>query len=136
MTQFESNIKVIPYSQQSVYAKLSDLSNLESVKDKLPKDKIQDLSFDADTLSFSVSPVGKISLRIVEREPEKCVKFETENSPLPFNLWIQIVPATENECKIKLTIKAEINPFIKGMIQKPLQEGLEKVAETLANIHY
>lgn len=136
MTQFESNIKVIPYSQQSVYVKLSDLSNLESVKDKLPKDKIQDLSFDADTLSFSVSPVGKISLRIVEREPEKCVKFETENSPLPFNLWIQIVPATENECKIKLTIKAEINPFIKGMIQKPLQEGLEKVAETLANIHY
>lgn len=136
MTQFESSVKVIPYNQASVYAKLSDLNNLESVKDKLPQDKIQDLSFDTDTLSFSVSPVGKISLRIVEREPEKSIKFESENSPLPFNLWIQIVPATENECKIKLTVKAEINPFIKGMIQKPLQEGLENMVETLSVIHY
>ena len=64
------------------------------------------------------------------------MKFETEKSPLPFNLWIQVVPVSDTECKMKLTIKAEINPFIKGMIQKPLQEGLEKMAETLAHIPY
>ena len=32
MANFESSVKVIPYSQERVYAKLSDLSNLESVK--------------------------------------------------------------------------------------------------------
>ena len=136
MTQLESSIKVVSYAQARVYSKLSDLSNLEGVKDRLPADKIQDLSFDSDSLSFSISPVGKVTLRICEREPEKCIKFETISSPLPFNLWIQIVPATEEECKIKLTIKAEINPFIKGMIQKPLKEGLEKMAEMLSNIPY
>ena len=57
MANFESSVKVIPYSQERVYAKLSDLSNLESVKDRLPEDKVQDLSFDSDTLSFNVSPV-------------------------------------------------------------------------------
>ena len=36
MANFESSVKVIPYSQERVYAKLSDLSNLESVKDRLP----------------------------------------------------------------------------------------------------
>lgn len=136
MTQFESSVKVIPYSQGRVYSKLSDLNNLEGVKDRLPADKIQDMSFDSDSLSFSVSPVGKVTLRICEREPEKCIKFETTNSPLPFNLWIQIVSIAEEECKVKLTIKADINPFIKGMIQKPLQEGLEKMAEMLASIPY
>ena len=136
MTQFESSVKVIPHSQADVYAKLSDLNNLESVKDKIPQDKVQDLSFDTDTLSFSMAPVGKLTLRIIEREPEKSIKFEAENSPLPFNLWVQIVPTTDTECKIKLTIKAEINPFIKGMIQKPLQDGLEKMADMLANIQY
>lgn len=136
MTQFESSVKVIPYSQGRVYSKLSDLNNLEGVKDRLPADKIQDMSFDSDSLSFSVSPVGKVTLRICEREPEKCIKFETTNSPLPFNLWIQIVSIAEEECKVKLTIKADINPFIKGMIQKPLQEGLEKMAEMLSNIPY
>ena len=33
MANFESSVKVIPYSQERVYAKLSDLSNLESVKE-------------------------------------------------------------------------------------------------------
>ena len=91
MANFESSVKVIPYSQERVYAKLSDLSNLESVKDRLPEDKIQDLSFDSDTLSFSVSPIGQLTLQIVEREPCKCIKLATTNSPLPFNMWIQLV---------------------------------------------
>jgi hypothetical protein len=64
------------------------------------------------------------------------VKFETEQSPVPFNLWIQIIPESETSSKMKLTVKAELNPFIKGMVSKPLQEGLEKIAEALAMVHY
>ena len=127
---------MIPYSQERVYNKLSDLSNLEAIKDRLPQDKVEDLSFDSDTLSFSVSPVGKLTLQIVEREPSKCVKLETTNSPLPFNMWIQLVETAEEECKIKLTIGMDINPFMKAMVQKPLQDGLEKMVEMLSMIQY
>ena len=136
MANFESSVKVIPYSQERVYAKLSDLSNLESVKDRLPEDKIQDLSFDSDTLSFSVSPIGQLTLQIVEREPCKCIKLATTNSPLPFNMWIQLVSTTEEECKLKVTISMDINPFMKAMVQKPLQDGLEKMVEMLSMINY
>lgn len=129
-------MKVIPYSQERVYAKLSDLSNLESVKDRLPEDKVQDLSFDSDILSFNVSPVGQITLQIVERDPCKCIKLATTNSPLPFNMWIQLVETAEEECKIKLTIGMDINPFMKAMVQKPLQDGLEKMVEMLSMIQY
>ena len=136
MTKFESTVKVIPYSQERVYEKLSDLSNLEALKDRLPEDKVKDISFDSDTLSFSVAPVGQLTLKIVEREPSKCIKFETTNSPLPINLWIQLVATTDEECKLKATIGMELNPFMKAMVQKPLQEGLEKMAETLSLINY
>ncbi len=136
MTQFESGIKQIPYSQEKVYNKLSDLNNLETVKDKIPTDQIQNLTFDSDTLSFSISPVGQLSLQIVEREPHKCIKFSTTNSPIPFDLWIQILPMSENEAKMKLTIRAELNVFIKSMVSKPLQNGIEKLADTLAAIPY
>ncbi len=37
---------------------------------------------------------------------------------------------------MKLTIKAELNPFIKGMVSKPLTEGIEKIADALQAIHY
>ena len=135
MSKFESSIKHIPYRQQAVYDKLSDLSNLEKVRDKIPADKIKDLSFDSDSLTIS-APMGSVSMRIIEREEPKCIKFATENSPISANLWIQVVPEGDAACKMKLTIKAELNPFIKGMVSKPLQEGLEKIADVLAMIPY
>jgi len=136
MTKFESPVKVIPFSQERVYGKLSDLSNLEAIKDRLPEDKVKDISFDSDSLSFTVSPVGQLTLKIVEREPNKCIKLETTNSPLPFNMWIQLVATGDEECKLKVTIDMELNPFMKAMVQKPLQEGLEKMADMLAMIQY
>ncbi|ADV42345.1 polyketide cyclase [Bacteroides helcogenes] len=136
MTKFESGVKVITASQEAVYEKLADLNNLEKIKDRLPEDKVKNLSFDADSMTVEVAPVGKITLQIVEKEPCKCIKFGTTTSPLPFNLWVQIVPVTDMECKMKLTIGLELNPFMKAMVQKPLQEGLEKMADMLAMIQY
>lgn len=136
MTKFESSVKVIPFSQERVYDKLADLNNLEAIKDRLPQDKVKDMSFDTDTLTFSVDPVGQLTLKIVEREPSKCIKFETTQSPLPFNMWIQIVSTTAEESKLKVTIGLEINPFMKAMVQKPLQEGIEKMADMLSMIQY
>lgn len=84
MSQFESSVKQIPFSQERVYTKLSDLSNLESVKDRIPQDKVKDISFDSDTLTFSVEPVGKITLQVIEREPFKCIKFENNTVATTF----------------------------------------------------
>ena len=136
MSTFESSIRQIPYKQEAVFNILSDLSNIERIKDKLPKDKLEQMTFDSDSISVSVNPVGQIKLRIVERETPKCIKFETADSPVPFNLWIQVVPNGDNASKMKLTIKAELNPFIKGMGKKPLMEGLEKIADLLQVIKY
>ena len=94
------------------------------------------MTFDSDSLSVNVPPVGSIRLRIVDRDEPKCIKFETEQSPIPFNFWIQILPVTTTTSKMKLTIKADLNPFIKQMVKKPLQEGIEKIADVLQMIQY
>ena len=135
-SKFESGVRQIPYAQEKVYKMLSDLNNLEKVRERLPEDKVKDLVFDADSVSISMPPVGQVALRIIEREEPKFINFETEKSPVAANLWIQLLPVTADSCKMKLTIKADINPFIKGMVAKPLQEGLEKIAETLSVIRY
>ena len=149
MTTFERSIRQIPFPQQNVYEKLGDLNNLQKLKeryammkDTMPEEarkqaeKIQDLEFDQDSLSVNVPPVGSIKLRVVNREEPKCIKFETEQSPIPFNFWIQLLPVTSTTCKMKLTIKAELNIFIKQMVKKPLQEGIEKIADVLQMIQY
>lgn len=135
-TKFESSIRQIAYAQQAVYEKLSDLSNLESVKDRIPQDKLESFTFDSDSISIKVPMAGDIKLQIVDREAPGTIKFETVKSPMPFNFWIQLLPTGETSCKMKLTIKAELNPIIRGMVQKPLQEGIEKVADALQAISY
>ena len=129
-------MKQIPYSQEAVYQNISDLRNLEKVRDRVPEDKVSDFSFDEDTVSLNVPPVGELKLRIIERDEPKCVKFETAQSPVPFNVWIQVLPVTETTSKMKVTVKAELNPFIKGMVSGPLQDGVEKIADALAQIKY
>lgn len=136
MSKFESSIRQIEYPQQIVFQGLSNLDNLSKVQDRIPEDKAKDLSFDNDSVSINVPPVGKITLRIVEREESKTIKFETVESPLPFNFWIQLLPVTETSCKMKLTIKAELNPFIKAMVSSHLQDGIEKIADVLQMIKY
>ena len=136
MTKFESSIKQVPYAQEAVYKNLSDLTNLEKVRDRVPEDKLQDFSFDTDSVSVSVAPVGKITLRIVEREEPKCVKFESVESPMPFNLWIQVLPVSETSSKMKVTVKADIPIMLKGMVSGPLQDGVEKIADALAMVPY
>jgi hypothetical protein len=136
MTEFTSEVKTLPYSQEEVYAMLSNMANLEKAKDKIPSDKITDFSFDNDSCSFSVSPVGKISFSIIEREPPKTIKLTTDQSPVEVNMWIQLKETQANETKMKLTLRAQLNPFLKPMLSKPLQEGINKIADVLANIEY
>ena len=136
MSKFESSIQQVPYSQEAVYRNISDMSNLEKVRHRVPEDQVKDFHFDQDSVSVNVPPVGVIRLRIINREEPKCVKFETEQSPLPFFLWIQVLPVTETSSKLKVTVDADIPFMLKGMVSGPLKEGVEKIAQALAMIPY
>lgn len=136
MSKYESSVKQIPYSQQAVYQMLSDLNNIERVRDRIPEDKVKDITFDHDSVSIAVPPVGAIALRICEREEPKCIKFEAAQSPLPFNLWIQILPVSDEESKMKVTLQADIPLMLGAMVSGRLQDGVEKMADLLAMIPY
>ena len=152
MAKYESQVKQVPFSQSTVYAKVSDLSNLAIIRERIndpniqsqiPADKIDEvrraveqMEFTTDTLSGPVGPIGTIAVKVVEREPEKCVKFASTNSPVSFKLWIQMLPTSEASCKIKITIDADLNFFMKQVLDKPLKNGVDKFADMLAMIPY
>ena len=141
MKRIESNIKQIPYPQESVYAKVSDLSNLRYITERIPAHqaeqfKIEDLECTPDKVSCTISPIGQIELAIISREPVKCVKMETLRSPIKLTVWIQIVSTGDTSCKIKLTVDADLNMFMAKMVEKPLTEAVEKLADMLSMLPY
>lgn len=160
MTKYESTVKKIYAPVGNVFAKLSDLNNLSSIQERLNDpnfeqvvrqqagDKVNDeqlarlreivqkLQFDRDSVTADAGPVGTLSLRIVEREDPKLVKFATENSPVAANLWIQLLPASEDQCAMKVTLGADLNFFLKQMLKGKLQDGVERFADMLAMLPY
>jgi carbon monoxide dehydrogenase subunit G len=135
MAKFESNIKQIAYSQEAVYRCIGDLSNIEKIRDRIPADKFEKLAFTSDEITIG-SPVGEVTMKIIERDEPKCVKFQTVQSPVPMTMWVQMLPVEEQTSKIRVTIDADIPIFLKGMVSKPLQEAVEKIADALAMIPY
>ena len=115
---------------------MEDLNNIEGIKERLPQDKIKDLTYSRDEASVSVPPLGNVTLRVIDREEPKCIKLEVAGSPIPVLIWIQIIPNGEEASKMRVVAKAEINFMLRSMVEKPLKEGLEKIAEALSLIAY
>ena len=137
MAEYVSDVKLIACNAHKVFAKLSDLSNVESLKDKIPADAgLKDLTCDKDSISFSVNPVGNVKFKIIEREEPKTIKFAAEGSPIEINMWIQLVEKEENLTKMRLTLKADLPMMVKMMVDGKLKDGINKVADVLANINY
>ena len=142
LAKFESEVKLVPQNQAVVFSRFADLNNLAAIKEALsnpevqqrisqqvPADKLGDLqkyaeglTFETDALHIS-SPMGNITLRVVEREEPKCIKFASEGSPVQLYVW-----------KLRVTVGAEVNFFMKGMVAKPLQQAADGLANMLSAI--
>ncbi len=156
MSEFKSEVKQIQAPQTAVYAKLSDLKNLETVKqqmldpeavkklaDQMGQDKVEKMSqymenveFDLDTITVSGTPVGNVCLRIIEREEPKTIKMQVEGVPFSVNMWIQMLPNGSEASALRVVLKADLNFFIKQMVSKPLQQVVDGIAEFFARIPY
>ena len=138
MTTYESEIKTISQPQELVFNLLSDLTSLEKFRNTSIEGQekagayFRDIEFDKDSLKFSLTGFGQVSFRIIERTPFKTIKLEAENSPVAANGWIQLASVSENVCKMKLTIKAELPMMIKMMVDGKLKKGVDAIAEGLA----
>lgn len=136
MTEYTSDIKTIQYSDKDIFEVLSDLRKLDLVKDKLPQDKVKDFTYDQDSCSVNVSPIGNIRFVIVERKPHSEIKFEAQQLPFQLNLSILLKQNSEQSTDLSLVVNANLNPFLKPMVSKPLQEGLNKMADMLSSLPY
>lgn len=152
MSRYESQVKTIYAAQPSVYARLSDLSQLQTMKDNLtPEQKdmikakfdevskgkvtVSDLAFTQDTASCTLQGMP-ISVKIIDREPMKTIKFSADNSPVAATLWIQLIGTGPYETKAKVTLDVDIPFFLKPMVGSKLDGVADQIAEGLTRIPY
>ncbi len=139
MTKYESDIRTLNTSSEKAFELLSNFSNFKNAIEKVGeqdaekvKSYLKDVTFDNDSIRVKSHGVGEVAFRIIEREPHKMIKIETENSPVNANLWIQFVEKSEMDTKMRITIHAKIPKMFQMMIGNKISMGINKVADAIA----
>ncbi len=144
--KYVSEVKLIEHNQQIVFDYLSNFENLseylnsgliEKITKQVPQVRITDFESDRDSCKFNITGMGVAQIRIVNREPFKTIKVESSGGlPVSFTFWVQLLPVTPHQTKIRLTLHVEMSAMIKMMAGNKLEEGINQLAETLSNLPY
>lgn len=105
-------------SAQKVFEFLSDAKNIEHL---LPADKISDFQWDEKGCSFKAQGGIVIPLQYVSKEPNTKIHMQSgDKAPFSYTLSILLKETGENTCEGHIEFEANINMFMKMMVEKPL----------------
>lgn len=122
-------------SEQNLFAFLTDLRNLEPY---IPRDKVEEWHATEDECTIALPQVGRLTLRITEKEPFRLIRVEpvSGNAPFSFRFYIQIKEAGPLDTRIMLTLRAEMNRMMGSLFQGPVKKGLDQVVDTLSAMDF
>jgi hypothetical protein len=145
-TKYVSDVKIVNNNQEIIYNYLSNFENLSKyvnegllakMTEQIPQIQISNFESDADSCRFQIGGMGLAEIRIIEREPHKTIKVGSSGSlPVSIVFWIQLLPVSDYETKLRLTLDAEMSMMIKMMVNKKLEEGINRMADMLAALPY
>ena len=127
LSVYESRTGKLATGSKQVFSFLTDMRNFRRF---LPEDVIENWQASADECSFEVSPVGRSEIKIVRKDPHDTVKYAGYGlNNTEFHLWVQMKEVKEKDTRVKLTIKADLNPGLKMIASKPIREFLDKLVK-------
>jgi carbon monoxide dehydrogenase subunit G len=145
-TKYFSDVKIVNNNQEIIYNYLSNFENLSKyvnegllskMSEQIPQIQISNFESDADSCRFQISGMGQSEIKIIERDPHKTIKINSSGGiPVGITFWIQLLPVSAYETKLRLTLDADMSMMIKMMVNKKLEEGINKLADMLAALPY
>lgn len=128
MTEFISNRVEINAPADKVYTFLSDFTNFEH----LMPEQIKNWQADADSCSFTIEGMATLNMRIASKNPPKNIHIVADGkNPIDYTLDIFLFEVNEAKSKVEIVFNADLNPFIKAMASRPLQNFVDMLAQKL-----
>jgi carbon monoxide dehydrogenase subunit G len=128
MTEFVSERTAVNAPAADIFNFLTDFTNFQH----LMPEQIQNWKADADHCSFTIEGLADLSMRIAGKTPEKNIHIVADGkNPIDYTLDVFLFPGTESSCKVEVAFNADLNPFIKAMASRPLQNFVDLLAQKL-----
>ncbi|SHG31725.1 orotate phosphoribosyltransferase [Chryseobacterium vrystaatense] len=110
-----------------------DLSELlkspENYKDFMP-DGLQKFETRDNGFKFGLQGMPEIALKIDEVDEQKAV-LKSASSSLDFTLTATLNPISGNQTEVQMLFEGKFNPFIKMMVEKPLQNFINTLTDKI-----
>lgn len=122
LSSFESRNGKVSCGAEEVFAFVTDIRNFERF---IKKENLSNWKADRDSCSFNVPMVGTVNLRIDEKEKfNKVVYAGDALKKNDFSLLLNISDGLNN-AGIHVILTADLNPMMKMLASKPIQQFLE-----------
>lgn len=105
------------------------LKSPENYKNFMP-DGLQKFETWEDGFKFGLQGMPEIALKIDEVTDEKAV-LKSASSSLDFALTATLKPLSENQTEVQMLFEGKFNPFIKMMVEKPLQNFINTLTDKM-----
>jgi len=110
-----------------------DLSELlkspENYKEFMP-DGLQKFETRDNGFKFGLQGMPEIALKIDEVTDDKAV-LKSASSSMDFALTATLNPLNENQTEVQMLFEGKFNPFIKMMVEKPLQNFINTLTDKI-----
>ncbi|MEN9639062.1 MAG: hypothetical protein RLZZ262_930 [Bacteroidota bacterium] len=128
MTEIESKKVSVAAPREAVYNFLCDMNNIEKL---LPAGKYSDWKSDTQSCSFKIQGAYTIVLNFVSATPHGEVRYASgDGSPFSFSLT-SFLNEEGGSTSGFMKCEADINPFLKMVVQGPLKNLFDYMAEKL-----
>ncbi len=130
--KIKSDSLIINKPARKIYNFLSDFNNFEH----LMPEQVTNWKSTEITCSFTVQNMADVKMRIHEKEVDSHVHVVSESkSPFGFELKCKLEPVEEEKTKVHIEAEADVNPMMKMMIQRPVQNLVNIMVEKLKHHH-
>ncbi|MGZ5209267.1 MAG: SRPBCC family protein [Kaistella sp.] len=114
---------------KSVNTLVEMLNKPEDYKNLMP-DSLQNFEVRDNGFKFGLKGLPEIALKI-EEVSDKAVVLKSASSSLDFELKGLMNALNENQTEVQLFFEGKFNPFIKMMVEKPLQNFINTLSDNL-----
>ncbi|SIT97340.1 hypothetical protein SAMN05660493_02057 [Epilithonimonas bovis DSM 19482] len=122
--------KIIVNKSSSELAEM--LKKPEDYKDLMP-DGLQKFEVKDNGFKFGLKGMPEIALKI-ENVSDKEVVLKSASSSLDFALTGTMNPVSVNQTEVQLLFDGKFNPFIKMMVEKPLQNFINSLTDKIEQL--
>lgn len=131
LTRLESDKVEINNSSEKIFNYLSDFQNFESM---MPE-QVTEWTATQDECSFNISGMATIGMKIVEKVPNSKIVINSSGKvPFDFTLLVSITDNGATASVGQITFESELNPMMKMMVEKPLGNFFNMLAQKMADI--